>query len=340
MEYTHPLDLETVRRIAIFRALKLGDLLCTVPALRAMRAAYPQAEITLIGLPWAASFVDRFHKYLDDFIEFPGHPAFPERQPRIDQTAKFFTQTFKRKFDLAIQMHGSGNIANALIVLLGARQTAGFYVPGEYCPDESRYLIYPEHKPEIWRHLSLVALLGVPLQGDHLEFPLNDADREEYERLQAANSLHKDQYVVLHPGASSADKCWPPEKFALVGDALAQMGYQVVITGSQAERELAAAVRAKMRAPVVDLAGKTSLGGLAMTLQNSRLLVCNDTGVSHVAAALYVPSVVLFTNSEHHRWAPLNRELHRTITHAAYAIPEDVLTEAQALLQKGPIYAI
>ncbi len=340
MEFAYPLNLTNVRRIAVFRALKLGDMLCAVPALRALRSAYPQAEITLIGLPWSASFVERFNQYLDDFIEFPGHPAFPEREPQIEHTAQFFAQTYERKFDLAIQMHGSGNITNALIVMFGAQQTAGFYIPGEYCPDESRYLIYPEHKPEIWRHLSLMSLLNIPLRGDHLEFPLNQNDKDEFARLQASKAGLKREYIVIHPGASSPDKCWAPEKFAAVGDALAQIGYQIVLTGSDAENDLVNAICAKMRAPAANLAGETSLGGLAMVVQNARLLICNDTGISHIAAALRVPSVVLFINSEHNRWAPLNRELHHTITHAAYATPEDVLAEAQALLQKGPVYAV
>ncbi len=340
MEFTYSLDPARIRRIAILRALKLGDLLCTVPALRALRKAYPKAKITLIGLPWAAEFVERFSQYLDNFIEFPGHPAFPEREPDIAAVAPFFAKTCRRKFDLAIQMHGSGNIANALIVLLGASQTAGFYVPGEYCPDESHYLIYPEHKPEIWRHLSLLSMLGIPLQGDHLEFPLSAADRDEFEQLADVKGILKGQYVILHPGASSPDKCWAPEKFAALADELAERGFQIVLTGSQAEQELAATVAAKMRSPSVNLAGETSLGALAAAVQSARLLICNDTGVSHIAAALQVPSVVLFIASEQHRWAPLNRELHRTVTHAAYATPEDVLPEVQALLQKGPVYAV
>jgi ADP-heptose:LPS heptosyltransferase len=62
------------RTIAILRALQLGDLLCSVPAWRALRAACPQARITLVGLPWARDLVDRLH-CLDDFIAFPGHPG-------------------------------------------------------------------------------------------------------------------------------------------------------------------------------------------------------------------------------------------------------------------------
>src|SRR4051794_29268472 len=92
------------RRIAIFRALQLGDLLCTVPALRALRAALPRAEIVLIGLPWAESFISRFDRYLDRFIEFPGYPGLPERPPRVDRIPAFLEAVRREQFDLALQM--------------------------------------------------------------------------------------------------------------------------------------------------------------------------------------------------------------------------------------------
>ena len=76
--------------IVIFRALQLGDMLCAVPALRALRCALPTARITLVGLPWAEQFASRFRRYIDAFTSFPGHEAFPEQPVQQHQLADFY----------------------------------------------------------------------------------------------------------------------------------------------------------------------------------------------------------------------------------------------------------
>src|SRR3954447_12677434 len=138
------LGLPLPRRIAVLRALRLGDLLCAVPALRALRAALPEAEVVLVGLPWARALVERFDRCLDGFLEFPGYPGLPERTADLARIPAFLAEAQARRFDLAIQMQGSGGITNPLTVLLGARANAGFFRPGEYCPDAGRFVRYPD----------------------------------------------------------------------------------------------------------------------------------------------------------------------------------------------------
>jgi len=311
-------------RIVIFRALYLGDLLNAVPAFRALKTAFPNSHVTLVGLPWSVEFVKRFHSYLDDFISFPGFPGLPELTPDLPRLLSFLQQLQAMDVDLAIQMQGSGDVVNPMIGLFGARQTAGFYVPGEYCPDTSWFLEYPEHEPETWRHLRLMEFLGIPLQGDELEFPLFDADGNAFEQIQRNYRLESN-YVCVHPGSNAKERRWPTQHFAAVADRLADRGYQVVLTGTEKEAHLTASVALHMKAPVIDLAGKTNLGTLGALVSKAQLVVSNDTGVSHVAAALKTPSVILFPVRESNRWAPRDAQLHKRVWEAMGRQPGEIL---------------
>jgi ADP-heptose:LPS heptosyltransferase len=306
--------MKNFRRIVVFRALQLGDMLCAVPALRALRAGCPDAKITLIGLPWARTFVERYSNYLDDFLEFPGYPGLPERVPDIARIPEFLFKAQQEHFDLSIQLHGSGSYVNSLLVMLGARHHAGFYTPHDYCPDPERFLRYPEHEPEVVRFLRLMEFLGLPLQGDDIDFPVHQADIDELMKAPELSRLQPGSFICIHPGARWPSRRWSAEGFAAVGDRLSRQGLQVVLTGSAEERDLTGAVSAQMREPNINAAGKTSLGALAVLLQRAKLLVCNDTGISHMAAALKVPSVVLCLGSDPERWAPLDRQRHRVVS--------------------------
>lgn len=302
------------RRVAVLRALKLGDLLCAVPAFRALRAAWPQAEIVLVGLPWARTFVERYAVYLDGFREFPGYPGLPEREPDIARLPDFLSEMQAEHFDLAIQLHGSGPFVNSLTMLFGARRTTGFHLPGDYCPDAELFCPWPNEGREVNRLLGLIAFLGLPVQGEHLEFPLWEDDFLALERLAAEHKLQPGHYVCLHPGASVPERRWGFEWFAAAGRALARRGLKLVLTGTAQEAELTSAVARATGVPVIDFAGQTPLGTLAALLRGARLLVCNDTGVAHLADALGAPSLVLSTGDNPQRWGPRDRRLHRVFS--------------------------
>lgn len=328
-------NFSSLERVLVLRALSgLGDFLCIVPALRSLRAALPDAEIVFVSLSKNRELVQRFSHYINKLIEFPGYPGLPEQTPQLQQIPPFFTEIQRQQFDLAIQMHGSGIVTNPLSVLLGARINAGFFLPGQYCPDPAHFLPYLNHESEVRRYLRLLEFLGIPSQGEQLEFPLKAADEQALKEITATYGLHPGKYVCIHPGASVVERCWRPEFFAVVADHLASQGFQIVLTGSAEELPLTQAVMQAMQAKSINLAGCTRLGELAALLKGARSLICNDTGVSHLADALQVPSVVVFIDSDVNRWAPLNRVLHRVVCSETGATPAAVIDQAEALLQQ------
>ena len=177
-------------RIALFRALNgLGDILCTVPAFRALRVAFPQAEIALVGLAAIAPLIKRFNRYIDRLIEFPGYPGLPEQPIQLSQIPAFIQHAHNEQLDLAIQMHGNGVITNPLTIMLGARCNAGFFLPEQYCPDENGFLPYISDESEVLRYLRLLEFLGVPSQGTELEFPIYEEDLQALREIDAIEEL-------------------------------------------------------------------------------------------------------------------------------------------------------
>lgn len=303
--------LDDVRTIAVFRALALGDMLCAVPTFRSIRRRFPSARVTLIGLPWAREFVDRFSAYIDDLIEFTGFPGIPERDVDPARIVRSIGDIQDRHFDLAIQLQGSGLNSNGFVALLGARRTAGFVLPGTASVPPTAdgiWVEYPGHGREVQRLLRLADALGGDVD-DAPEFPLRPTDEAD---LTAALPFHvtPGRYAVVHPGASHPPRRWRPENFAAAADHLARSGLEIVITGSAPEREVAAEVAARMQAPALDLSGQTSLGALGALVRDAALVLANDTGVSHVAAGVRTPSVIVFSEADPLRWAPLDETRH------------------------------
>lgn len=308
-----PIEWAGVERIVVLRALFLGDMLCAVPALRALRREAPQAEITFAGLPWAQEFARRYRDYIDQFIEFPGFPGIAEQSSDAATIVAFLADMQRRQFDVAIQLHGSGEQSNSASALFGARRLAGHYAPGGYCPDPATFLPYPVEGSEVRRNLAMVAHLGVRSQGEHLELPLYRDDWMKLNELLADSPAAGQPYVCVHAGAKWNSRRWPVERFAAVGRALVADGYHVVLTGSGGETRLVERLGQLLHAPHTNLCGRTDLGTLGALLQRARLLITNDTGLSHVAAATRTPSVVTVLGSDVERWRPLDERRHRVV---------------------------
>jgi ADP-heptose:LPS heptosyltransferase len=116
---------------------------------------------------------------------------------------------------------------------------------------------------------------------------------------------------VVHPGATAESRRWPADRFAAVADALAGRGFAVVLTGVPSERDLVGEIAARLREPALDLAGRTSLGGIAAVVDGARVVVSSDTGIVQLAVARRTPSVTVYLAGDARRWRGADRARHR-----------------------------
>ncbi len=334
------LEIAEARRVAVFRALHLGDFLCAVPALRALKGRFPEAEFTLIGLPWTRSILDRY-PYVDRFLEFPGYMGLEGISWEPLRTAAFLEDARAYGYDLAIQMHGDGRISNGFVARLRARASLGYRPDDVDLPpvlDLELNRVDRDHEIERW--LRLAAVLGAA-GGPGLEFPLLPRDWAEAEGVLRTLGVDVERpFILVHPGAKDPAKRWPEDCFAEAADRLApEMGAQVVITGTAGEWGVARGLARRMRTEAFIAAGMTTIGGLAAMLARASLLLGNDSGPSHLAAAVGAPSVVVFGPTDPRRWAPLDARAHRALWsrpgNPISAIPvQGVVEESLALVER------
>jgi ADP-heptose:LPS heptosyltransferase len=166
---------------------------------------------------------------------------------------------------------------------------------------------------EVERQLALVAAVGFRPPDDRLAFALSEADRAGAgQRLRAAGLTAGAAYFVIHPGASAPSRRYPADAFGRAADAIAgSSGATAVFTGADDERSLVEAARGCMTRPSVSLAGSLALGELAAVIEGSCLLVANNSGPVHIAAAVGTPVVDLYalTNPQHTPWKVPSRVL-------------------------------
>jgi ADP-heptose:LPS heptosyltransferase len=301
-----------IGKIAVLRANALGDYLLAVPALHALRAAYPAAEIVLLGMDWHASFLDGRPGPVDRVVPVP--PSRGVREPVDGQVedpvalAAFFDRMRAERFDLALQMHGGGRWSNPFLRRLGARCTAGFSTPDAEPLDLT--VPYAFYQPEVLRFLELAALVGAPPVVLEPHIALTGRDDAEADAvlgpLAGAGPL-----AALHPGATDGRRRWPPEHFAAVGDGLAGAGVRVLVTGSEVERRVVDEVVRRMRHPATPLVDAVSIAGLAAVYARCAVVVSNDTGPRHLAAAVGAATVGIYWCGNLINAGPLTRTRHR-----------------------------
>lgn len=313
--------LHDVRRIAVLRAGGLGDLLFALPAVRALAAAYPEAEVTLLGTRLAAELLEGrpgVPHLVRPLPPIPGVGAGADARVDEDRVAAFVAEQRRERYDLAAQFHGGGRFSNALLRELGAGCTIGAVAEGAPGLDRGIDHVYYQH--EIVRWLEVAGLVGAPPV--ELE-PRLDATETELEfglrRCGGAGQGRDSQQVVaVHPGATDPRRRWPVECFAELVSALARDGVRTVLVGSgEEERRLCADIGSKAdlggsaSGLVDDASGRLSISELVGVLAAADAMVGNDSGPRHLAQAVGTRTASVFWAGNVINAGPLGRDRHR-----------------------------
>jgi len=302
---------EDVHKLAVLRANAIGDYLVSLPAIEALRSAYPAAELVLLGADWHAGFLAGRPGPVDRCVSVPPTAGVRDDRPPAPaaEVERFFARMRAERFDLAVQLHGGGRHSNVFVCRLGARVTAGSRAPD--APPLDRSVPYARHQHEIHRFLEVANLVGARPVTLEPRLQVTPADRAE-----AAAVLHGDDQplVVLHPGANDPRRRWPVERLAVVGSELARKGARLAVVGTASERPLVDRLLGGLDGDAADLAGRLGLGGLAGLLEQATLLVGNDSGPRHLAAAVGTATVAVYWGVHLDSYGPLSRARHRAPT--------------------------
>ncbi|HEY9496181.1 MAG TPA: glycosyltransferase family 9 protein [Intrasporangium sp.] len=276
-----------VERVLVLRALGLGDLYASVPALRGIRRRWDTAEIALAADPGLGALMVA-HGLVDRVLPANGLQTPPWDGPPPD---------------IAVNLHGSGPESHRALAQLGPRdmvafrcQRAGFVSGPPWQTDE--------HEVDRW--CRLVTSVGGACSAADLRLPAPEA------RPGSLLADLPEAPVVVHPGAAAGSRRWPAKRWAAVASSLAEDGWPVVVTGGPGEHDACRTVAA--HAGVTDLCGRLDLHELAVLVGGARLILSGDTGVAHLATAYGAPSVLLFGPTPPDQWGPrIDSHLHRVL---------------------------
>lgn len=295
-----------VRRIAVLRANAIGDFVFALPALAALRSAYPQAQIVLLARAWHARFLAARPGPVDRVVVLPGIPGVtvPADAPADPAAAECVDTLRAAHFDLALQWHGGGRYSNPLVLRLGAGVSAGLRSAGAAALD--RNLEYLSWRNERLRLLEAAALVGAPATVLAPSLAVTPADRAAAAAVlpPGARAL-----AVLQPGATDPRRRWPVPAFAEVGDWLVRQGFDVAINGSAEEAALVRSVQQAMREPAHIVT--PDLGALAGLLERAALVVASDTGPLYLAEAIGTATVAIYWCGNALVSGPLTAARHR-----------------------------
>jgi heptosyltransferase-2/heptosyltransferase-3 len=301
------------RKLLVIRLDHLGDVLFATPALRALRTAFPDAELTLLAGPWAADAVTGTG--LVDRVQVVAVPWFARPRRRGGAGAWFAVWRWMRRerFDAALDLRGD---VRHLAWLWAAR------IPVRIAPGVTGGGFLATHEiamravHEVERNLDAVRVL-VPAA---VAGPLAAVVPAPQPPL-AALAPPGRPTVLVHAGAGYATKRWEPEALAACVRELMAGGLVPVFVGTSADRALTAAVQAQLPQPAADAVGRTTLAELAALCARATAFLGHDSGPAHVAVASGIPCVLVYSGvNDPARWGPWGGRV-RVLQHPVHCSP-------------------
>jgi len=266
----------------------VGDSVLAIPAMKAVRARFPEAEITLLVRPWVSG-VFKSAPFIDHLWSEP-------RPTGISDWMRITRDIRKSRFDMALLFPNSFESA-AMIFLGRVPQRVG------YGTDGRRWLLTNALRPsrakrhQVHYYLDLARALSADVDKPSISIAATEEEQLQASRLLASEGIVPSRhYLILNPGAAyGSAKRWGEEGFADAGDTLAaEFDLDVAIVGSEGERSIGESIQKRMRSRVAVLSGRTSLETLIGVISGSSFVLTNDSGPMHIAAALGVPTVAVF----------------------------------------------
>ena len=294
------------KRMLVIRLDRLGDVVLSTPALQALRHQFPHAFIAMMVRPACREAVEG-HPCLDEVILYDKEGL--QRNPL--ETFRFARRLRRYAFDTALVLHPS-NRSHWIPWLAGIPVRIGY-------DRKSGWLLthrLPHRKQEGAKHearytLELLEVLGFAPLMSAPQVPVRpEADRRVEALLSGSSVAQAERLVAIHPSASCVSKRWMPERFAQVADRLVtECRVRICLVAGEADAPHAEQVAHAMRQPALNFAGRLSVGELAALLSRCRLLISNDSGPVHVAAAVGTPVVDVFGRNQRGlsplRWGPV-----------------------------------
>lgn len=307
-----------VRKVLCVRLDYLGDVLMCTPAIRAVKQSVPGCTVTLLSSGSGAA-VSPFIPEIDDVIEYAA-PWMKSSAPHDANMDLGFIESLRsRAFDAAIifTSYSQSALPAAQLCYL-----AGIPIRLAHCRENPYQLLTdwvmetePEKnvRHEVRRQLDLVETAGYRTANEKLSFSVRDSDREWVRKRLHAIGIGADRpWILMHPGATAASRRYPARHWVQVIRELADNpGYAVVLTGDAGEAALIDEIRAASGCVAYSLAGELDLGQLGAAISLASIVVSNNTGPAHMAAAIGTPLVDLYalTNPQHTPWLVESRVL-------------------------------